>query len=381
MHEVESATPASRVVVIVAIVLAFSGIAFPALADASTRTANFDYFCTAKECAHTAAALEPPGGPTFNPTPPPTITTFPVQLTYDPSAGVLSYSQGMPDTTYAFAGPDYCSTDPYESECDDNGLQVAAIWANLGTFKLSHGADTPGPSSSTVVTFDNPDGGLSDASADWNSAGQEVVTTDYEPVLRETGVSGGLKPTSTISGNEITFTWSSPYLRNLGLTEYSASTGGQFLNFGPSYFAGYDYVPPPVEVPTGFNSPTVKPATMTVTGDGSSFFGGRTGHAVTGGPHRRADLGRLRWGSYKQTTATATGVDWSKFGPGPLAADRFRIDATVKLLFSTPTNGIFTRMTVTMHFNGHAYGPLKGKTRIYRFKTAEGGDMWTEQSP
>jgi hypothetical protein len=112
----------------------------------------------------------------------------------------------------------------------------------------------------------------------------------------------------------------------------------------------------------------VKPPVIGQTGDGSAFLGGRTGHYATGGPHRRANFGRLKWGTYNYNVANATGVYWVKFGPGPLVADAFRIEATAQLHFYNVYNGVFTKLTVTLHYNAHVYSPsLVGKTRTYTY--------------
>jgi hypothetical protein len=134
------------------------------------------------------------------------------------------------------------------------------------------------------------------------------------------------------------------------------------------------YTAPLPKVPTlDFISTTgryeqVKPPVVGFTGDGSGFFGGRTGHYATGGLHRRANFGRLKWGTYNYTVADATGVDWLKFGPGPLDVDPFRIEATAQLHFYDVYNGVFTKLTVTLHYNAHIYSTsLVGKTRTYTY--------------
>lgn len=86
---------------------------------------------------------------------------------------------------------------------------------------------------------------------------------------------------------------------------------------------------------------------MVYTGDGSGLLGGHTAHKITGGPHHRANFGRLNWTSYTPTDGWATGVDWAKFGAGPMSADRYRIDGKVKVHVYRPVNGVFTRMAVT----------------------------------
>lgn len=73
-------------------------------ASAALRTASVVYYCTSATCAATQAALEPPAGPAFNPTPPPTITPYLVSIAYDPVAGVLTYSEGGTASSYPFPG-------------------------------------------------------------------------------------------------------------------------------------------------------------------------------------------------------------------------------------------------------------------------------------
>jgi hypothetical protein len=107
--------------------------------------------------------------------------------------------------------------------------------------------------------------------------------------------------------------------------------------------------PGPVKVPTGYTVPQVKPHTLSFTGDGSGFLGGPTGHKTFGGNGRRItmrDFGRLRWTQYTATDGRAWGVEWGKFGPGPLSADGFKNDGRVRVHVYRPRSGVFTRMTV-----------------------------------
>jgi hypothetical protein len=245
--------------------------------------------------------------------------------------------------------------------------QIAATWTNLGIFQLDDGDETPGPYDSRTVTFGyfgSPVG----PTAEWSPSGQEIAAIGYAtPHVAETGVRGSLAPTASVSGNTFTYTWSSPYLKGLNLTEIDAGLEDEYgesenflggLGLAQVYFNGYGPVPPPPPAPkisTGDflenQLERVKPNAITITGDGSSFYGGRTGHRVTGGAHHRPDFGRLRWMQYTQTEADATGVDWSKFGPGPLSIDRFHIEGTVKLHFYDLQDGVFTRLTVLEHFD------------------------------
>ena len=63
----------------------------------------------------------------------------------------------------------------------------------------------------------------------------------------------------------------------------------------------------------------------------------------------------MRWTSYTQTDAYATGVDWAKFGPGPLSIDRFKIDGQVKLHVYRPRAGVFTRLAYSATSGHHHY--------------------------
>jgi hypothetical protein len=112
----------------------------------------------------------------------------------------------------------------------------------------------------------------------------------------------------------------------------------------------------------------VKPGAITTTGDGSAYFGGRTGHAVSNEGRQRPDFGHLAWTRYTQTEADATGVEWIKvFGR---TSSWFHIDGTVKLHFSDLVNGVFTRLTVDERY-GHDVVPLPkrvaGKHETYHF--------------
>jgi hypothetical protein len=331
-------------------------LAAPALAQGAVRTASTTYYCTPTLCAYDAGSLAPPSTPTFHPTPPPTITTYRLGFTYDPVAGILTYTETTPSATYPF-DPNYCADNEQLPDC----TQAAAEWSNLGQISFLHGLYTPGgdsagvSSGSAAASSDFPT-----AQADWNASGQEVVDPVVDTAnirLTEDGVRGSLAPVTTLDGPAITFTWTSPLLRNLSLTEIKTDTAGLFLDFD-LHFAGYNARPPkpkPIQVPTGYTSPQVKPYTLTTTGDGSGFFGGRTGQKVTGGPHHRANFGRLRWTQYTAKDAYATGVEWAKFGPGPLSIDRFKIFGAVKLHAYRPRSGIFTRLAVSGTYDGHHY--------------------------
>lgn len=344
-------------------------VAGPAVAGATPRSISFTYYCTSTQCSPDKSALAPPPGPTFNPQPPPNITAYGVVVTYDPAAGVVTYTQTQPDYTYAF-DPNYCDDNP--GNCDYAGNptepQTAAVWANLGQWTLSHGEYTPGSDSGPAVTFD--DGGAAyDGAADWTQAGQEVPDTSNMPSLSETGVRGSLAPVPTVSatGNAITFTWSSPLLSNLGLTEVSSDTGGQFIDLGPGYFAGYLPKPPPPQVPTNYTDPQVRPYVLTVSGDGSWFFGGKTGHRLE--PRSLKRIGRLHWTQYTATSATATGEAWSLYGTGSFGADRqFEAQGTVALYLYRPQSSVFTRMRV--HTGPVTYRAANGRVFHYHASTA-----------
>ncbi|MGI8715400.1 MAG: FlgD immunoglobulin-like domain containing protein [Solirubrobacteraceae bacterium] len=109
------------------------------------------------------------------------------------------------------------------------------------------------------------------------------------------------------------------------------------------------------KVPIGYGKPQFKPYFLTTTGDGSGYYGGRTGQKVTGGPHHRANFGHLAWMHYTATNAYATGVEWAKFGPGPLSIDRFKIFGTVALHAYRPRSGVFTRLEVSGTYAGHHF--------------------------
>ena len=117
---------------------------------------------------------------------------------------------------------------------------------------------------------------------------------------------------TTFSGGAITFTWTSSYLQNLNLTKFNffrqdeQNDNDQCCD-ASGYFSGYGYVkptpppaptpppPPATKVPTALytsaSNEKVKPPVVGFTGDGSGFYGGRTGHYATGGP---ASSGQLR---------------------------------------------------------------------------------------
>jgi hypothetical protein len=257
-------------------------------------------------------------------------------------------------------------------------------------FKLDDGDETPGPYDSRTVTFGYDVNDPVGPTAEWSSSGQEIAAIGYVTLdLTETGIRGSLAPTGSVSGNSPTYTWTSPYLKGLNLTEVDTGLADEYgvpenylgeLGLAHVYFNGYTPVPPPPATPKISTADfldqqfeKVKPASITVTGDGSSFFGGPTGHGVTGGSRHRANFGRLRWTKYTQTEADATGVDWSKFGPGPLAADRFHVEGIVRLHFYDLENGVFTKLTVVERFlkdahyihGTHTYHYTYSKQRLY----------------
>jgi hypothetical protein len=115
---------------------------------------------------------------------------------------------------------------------------------------------------------------------------------------------------------------------------------------------------------------------ITTTGDGSGFYRGRTGRPLR--PLHSRHLGRLTWKSYTSTSATATGVEWAKFGPGSVAAERYDIDGTVKLTLSRRIKGILPRLIVVEHFNQQAEC-FRGETKTYKFGAVR--SYWSETSP
>ncbi len=132
-----------------------------------------------------------------------------------------------------------------------------------------------------------------------------------------------------------------------------------------------------IRVVTGYTGPQYKPYRITTTGDGSGFYGGRTGHA-TEPPSARATarLGRLKWTNYNRTEANATGVEWAKFGPGATAVERYHVDASLRIHVYRPINGIFTRMAVVQTFYRDATY-VHGR-HTYHFSVQ--GGYWSQSS-
>lgn len=350
-------------------VTAATGLTVPALAQATPRVLTWAYYCkpasddggnsgadASLECSSSRAALLNPSGPTFNPTPEPTITTFGILISYDPAAGVLTFAQTEPDTTHPYDPANECADypgayDPDGNVCDDNGLQQAALWANTGRWTLSHGTYTHGPSTDTTLKFGNFADGAS-GYADWTSSTTEKGFANSMG-LSETGVRGTLQPAVSVNGNTIAYTYTSPYLENLNLTEVDSSEAspgaGLQLEFGPNYFPGEKPVPPLPKLPTGGTTPQFKPGVFTVTGDGSAYFGGSTGHTFV--PRRLNDIGKLKWTSWTYTTATAVGQVWGIYGGGCNACSHTWQDTgKVTLHAFDPVDGVFMKMKVS-------YGP------------------------
>jgi hypothetical protein len=132
-----------------------------------------------------------------------------------------------------------------------------------------------------------------------------------------------------------------------------------------------------IRVITGYTRPQYRPYRITTTGDGSGFYGGRTGHATEPPSARGTDrLGRMKWTNYNTTEADATGVEWGKFGPGATAVERYHVDASVKIHVYRPANGVFTRMIVVQTFYRDA-GYIHGR-HTYHFSDQSG--YWSETS-
>ena len=103
-------------------------------------------------------------------------------------------------------------------------------------------------------------------------------------------------------------------------------------------------------LPTGAGSVQYRPYVVTVSGDGSWYFGGSTGHQLVARRRSPSDLGRLHWTQYGATSARGTGVIWGLYGPGPLNGDtQFEREGNVKLHAYRPLNGVFTRLTYSGH--------------------------------
>ena len=114
---------------------------------------------------------------------------------------------------------------------------------------------------------------------------------------------------------------------------------------------------------TGARVAAVEPANTTLTGDGASFFGGRTGRVVMN--ESQLPLGTLEWPVYTNSKAVATGVWWCKFTRG---YHSYRIFATVKLIWSRPVRGVFSRLHVAQTYT-HAEKKKSavGKTETYNY--------------
>ncbi len=372
---------------------AISGLAVPALAQATPRGLSWTYYCkgasedggnsgadASLECSASEPALLNPTGPTFNPTPEPTITAYGIAISYDPTAGVLTFTQTEPDTTYAYDPNNDCvdnpgDEDPDGNECDNNGLQIAASWANTGQWTLSDGAYTPGATTHTTLKFGNfGDGGS--GYADWGSSTAEQGFADSMG-LTETGVRGTLQPVVSVNGTAIAYTYTSSYLQNLNMTEVESSEAapgaGLQLEFGPSYFPGDNPVPPLPDLPTGGKTPEFKPGVFTVTGDGSGYFGGFTGRTFV--PRRLNDIGKLKWTSWTYTSATAVGQDWVIYGGGCNACSHTWQDSgRVTLHAFDPVDGVFMKMNVS-------YGPSTDRVpghKPYHYRASSGTIRATE---
>jgi len=105
-----------------------------------------------------------------------------------------------------------------------------------------------------------------------------------------------------------------------------------------------------LKLPTGSGALEYRPYVITVSADGSWYFGGPTGRQLVARRSSLSDLGRLHWAQYGATSARATGVIWGLYGPGPFSADtQFQREGNITLQAYRPLNGVFTRLTYSGH--------------------------------
>lgn len=335
-------------------------LAAATMASAAIRTGSVTYYCTASSCAYSAADLAPPSGPTFHPKPPPAITPYTLRFTYDPTAGVLTYSQIGPDggvNAFNASQAAYCSeTDPDPAnDCD----QIAATWTGHGQITIYGEVNVKFGSASNVLgpgenTFYSPTGQLM------------FNPSPADEALQETGIRGKLAPTVALSpdGQTLSWTWSSPYLRNEDFrqiqTDTEIATGPAGLEFN-LYFNGFGPKarpkpkPKPVKVPTNSAAGAqVKPFVIVDSGDGSGILGGPNGRSIKRHGFKTTGFGRLHWTSYTRTDAYAKGIEWvDRCNPDCAGGTYYPDKATVHVY--RPSKGVFTRMTVRGVHNGKAY--------------------------
>jgi hypothetical protein len=132
-----------------------------------------------------------------------------------------------------------------------------------------------------------------------------------------------------------------------------------FVVPGAAVAASLPKVPLYYQFSTSRQSAQVRPANTTLTGDGASIFGGRTGHAVMN--ESQLPFGTLKWPTYTNTKAVATGVWWGKFTRGYHV---YRIFATARLTWSRPTRGSFSRLSVRLHYT---HGKDRGRNASYDY--------------
>jgi len=105
-----------------------------------------------------------------------------------------------------------------------------------------------------------------------------------------------------------------------------------------------------VKMPTGAGSLEYRPYVITVSADGSWYFGGSTGHQLAARRRSLGDLGRIHWTQYGATSARGSGAIWGLYGPGPFSSDtRFENEGNVSLHAYRPVNGAFSRLTYSGH--------------------------------
>lgn len=166
----------------------------------------------------------------------------------------------------------------------------------------------------------------------------------------------------TIGRAEGTMTMHMLRLRARHLVALVALSGAGFVLAASTSTAATTLPRLPTQL-TGRQALEVRPAVVSVTGDGTAFLGGFTGRSSVRMPSREklAWAGRLRWSSWTRARARATGAIWLNNGTPNDAQGTFH-PSTVTLQVSRPSRNVFTRLTYTYTY--------QGMTQVTRLKAA-----------
>jgi hypothetical protein len=175
-----------------------------------------------------------------------------------------------------------------------------------------------------------------------SNVAQDTAAYGSLPTVHVTGLPAGVSPQCDKTECAI---FGKPQSAGTYTVTITASLNSWTASSSFSWFV----TPPHIQVVTdayGQDGLQYKPKVVGISGDGSWWFGGPTGHKIV--PRNLNRIGKLDWTSYGASSARARGVVWGLFGPGSFASDRqFQREGLVAIYEYRPVNGVFTRESVT----------------------------------